>query len=193
MASWNAVLRVAFAHMAPLLRLAHPGTRCRQCKPCIFTTPPGYMSEVMKAGHDEEKYEQVLCNLLSQVLRLSADPYAFEPCAIWSRAARPLHARHGRAACGRPVWALADGSRPRLERLFRGPAAVAASCAAGRALSSSAAQVSRGHPRAVRLLRDGLRLHPRAGGPAEVRDERLRAGRADQGAARRRRQRRVAR
>lgn len=38
-----------------------------------------YMSEVMKAGHDEEKYEQVLCNLLSQVLRLSADPYAFEP------------------------------------------------------------------------------------------------------------------
>ena len=136
MASWNAVLRVAFAHGTA----SAPGPSRHALPPVQalhFHTPPGYMSEVEKAGHDEEKYEQVLCNLLSQVLRLSADPYAFEPCAIWSQAARPLHARHGRAACGRPVWALADGSRPRLERSFRRPAAVAASCAAGRSATAT--------------------------------------------------------
>ena len=77
MASWNAVLRVAFAHMAPLLRLGPSRHVLPPVQALHFHTPPGYMSEVMKAGHDEEKYEQVLCNLLSQVLRLSADPYAF--------------------------------------------------------------------------------------------------------------------
>ena len=38
-----------------------------------------YMLQVQKAGRSMDYFEDVLCQLLGHVLRLSADPYRFEP------------------------------------------------------------------------------------------------------------------